>query len=63
MHNKKRSYDIEGNIYTCYFYSNGYDKWISVFDSNDKMLFKFDEPIEDRQVVVLLKGYAIGTKT
>jgi len=33
--NTRRTYDINGNAYTCYFYDNGYDKGVSVFNEDN----------------------------
>ena len=57
-----RSFEIYGRVYDCYFYNNGYDEGVSVFNDTGKFLFKFDEKISEAQVVVLLKGYVTGTK-
>ena len=62
MRNNRRSYDINGTIYICYFYDNGYDKGVSVFQDQVKdVLFTFDEPINEKEIVFLLKGYKLGT--
>ena len=61
MINKKRSYTIYGNTYDCYFYNNGYDEGVSVFNDKGDLLFKFDEKINASQIVFLLKGYSKGS--
>ena len=62
--NTKRSYSIYGQSYDCYFYNNGYDEGVSVFNDTGELLFKFDEKINETQAVVLIKGYVAGkTKT
>ena len=58
--NTKRSYSIYGQSYDCYFYNNGYDEGVSVFNDKGDLLFKFDEKISESQAVVLLKGYVTG---
>ena len=58
--NNKRTYSIYGKTYDCYFYNNGYDEGVSVFNDIGKFLFKFDEKISEAQAVVLLKGYVTG---
>ena len=55
-----KSFEIYGNVYDCYFYNNGYDEGVSVFNDAGKFLFKFDEKISESQAVVLLKGYVTG---
>ena len=62
MINKKRSYTIYGNTYDCYFYNNGYDEGVSVFNDKGDLLFKFDEKINASQIVFLLKGYSKGSR-
>tara|TARA_R100000808_G_C2152787_1_gene162487 strand:+ start:509 stop:712 length:204 start_codon:yes stop_codon:yes gene_type:complete len=62
MNNKKRSYTIYGNTYDCYFYNNGYDEGVSVFNDKGDLLFKFDEKINASQIVFLLKGYSKGSR-
>jgi len=57
----KKTYNIYGTDYTCYFYNNGYDQGVSVFTEHSKdALFKFNEQVSDSQVHLLLKGYHIG---
>jgi hypothetical protein len=57
----KKTYDIYGTDYTCYFYNNGYDQGVTVFREADKdMLFKFDEDISVEEAVFLLKGYELA---
>ena len=60
--NTKRSYSIYGQSYDCYFYNNGYDEGVSVFNDSGDLLFKFDEQINASQIVFLLKGYSKGSK-
>ena len=60
--NTKRSYSIYGQSYDCYFYNNGYDEGVSVFNDSGDLLFKFDEKINASQIVFLLKGYSKGSK-
>ena len=55
MNNKKRSYTIYGNTYDCYFYNNGYDEGVSVFNDSGDLLFKFDEKINASQSFSYLK--------
>ena len=62
MINKKRSYTIYGKTYDCYFYNNGYDEGVSVFNDKGDLLFKFDEKINASQIVFLLKGYSKGSR-
>jgi len=62
MNNKKRSYTIYGKTYDCYFYNNGYDEGVSVFNDKGDLLFKFDEKINASQIVFLLKGYSKGSR-
>jgi len=57
---KKKTYDIYGNCYICYIGNNGYDKVVSVFNEKGDLLFKFEEPLNNSQLVFLLKGYAIA---
>jgi hypothetical protein len=57
----KKTYNIYGTDYTCYFYDNGYDKGVTVFREADRdMLFKFDEDISVEEAVFLLKGYELA---
>ena len=57
-----RSFEIYGRVYDCYFYNNGYDEGVSVFNDSGDLLFKFDEKINASQIVFLLKGYSKGYK-
>ena len=59
MHHQQKSYEIRGHTFVCYFYSNGYDKWISVFDEEDNMLFKYMDPKHDEDIVLVLDGYVL----
>jgi hypothetical protein len=59
---RSRSYEIYGREYDCYFYNNGDDEGVSVFNDEGKFLFKFDEKISEAQAVVLLKGYVTGVR-
>ena len=57
----KKTYNIYGTDYTCYFYNNGYDQGVTVFREADRdMLFKFDEDISVEEAVFLLKGYELA---
>tara|TARA_R100000656_G_scaffold124486_1_gene102756 strand:- start:89 stop:289 length:201 start_codon:yes stop_codon:yes gene_type:complete len=57
----KKTYNIYGTEYTCYFYNNGYDQGVTVFRETDRdMLFKFDESITMEEAVFLLKGYELA---
>jgi len=57
----KKTYNIYGTDYTCYFYDNGYDKGVTVFREADRdMLFKFDEDINMKETLFLLKGYELA---
>ena len=59
--NNRRTYDINGNAYTCYFYDNGYDKGVSVFNEDIRdPLFTFDEEVNEKEIIFLLKGYELG---
>ena len=59
--NTRRTYDINGNAYTCYFYDNGYDKGVSVFNEDIiDPLFTFDEAVNEKEIIFLLKGYELG---
>ena len=62
MNTTKKTFDIYGEIYTCYMVENGYDQLISVFDDNGELLFKFEEPVSNSGLQFLLKGYAMATK-
>ena len=62
MNNKKRSYTIYGKTCDCYFYNNGYDEGVSVFNDKGDLLFKFDEKINASQIVFLQKGYSKGSR-
>ena len=58
----KKTYNSYGTEYTCYFYNNGYDdEGVTVFREADRdMILKFNERINDREVVFLLKGYELA---
>ena len=58
----KKTYHIYGTYYTCYFYNNGYDdEGVTVFREPEKdMILKFNERINEQQVVFLLKGYELA---
>ena len=59
--NTRRTYDINGNGYTCYFYDNGYDKGVSAFNEAIRdPLFTFDEAVNEKEIIFLLKGYELG---
>ena len=58
----KKVYDIFGSLYSCYFYNNGYDQGVTIFTERGDMAFKFDEPVKESQIHLLLKGYHIGSK-
>ena len=59
--NTRRTYDINGNAYTCYFYDNGYDKGVSFFNEAIRdPLFTFDEEVNEKEIIFLLKGYELG---
>ena len=59
--NTRRTYDINGNAFTCYFYDNGYDKGVSVFNEAIRdPLFTFDEAVNEKEIIFLLKGYELG---
>ena len=59
--NTRRTYDINGNAYTCYFYDNGYDKGVSVLNEDLRApLFNFDEAVNEKEIIFLLKGYELG---
>ena len=61
--NTRRTYDINGNAYTCYFYDNGYDKGVSVFNEDVRdPLVTFDEAVNEKEIIFLLKGYELGTE-
>ena len=50
--NTRRTYDINGNDYTCYFYDNGYDKGVSVFNEDIRdPLFTFDEAVNEKEII------------
>ena len=62
MHTTKKTFDVYGTSYTCYFYNNGYDQVVSVLSEDiSEVLFKFNEQINESQVHFLLKGYHIGS--
>ena len=58
----KKTYNIHGTYYTCYFYNNGYDdEGVTIFREGDaNFLFKFNERINEKEVVFLLKGYELA---
>ena len=61
MNTVKRVYMVYGTEYFCYFYDNGYDTGVNVFSENEKeVLFRFDENLNDKEIVFLLKGYHLG---
>jgi hypothetical protein len=58
----KKTYNIYGTDYTCYFWNNGYnDEGVTVFRESDAdFLFKFDERVNEKETVFLLKGYELA---
>ena len=63
MNTIKRVYTVYGTEYFCYFYNNGYDTGVNVFcEQEEESLFRFDENINEKQIIFLLKGYHIGKK-
>ena len=59
-----KTYEINGEIYDCYFYNNGGgDEGVVVFNTKGELLFKFDERISGKEVVFLLKGYSLSKST
>lgn len=61
MNTTKKVYDIFGSLYSCYFYDNGYDQGVTIFGEDGEMAFKFNEPIDESRIHLLLKGYHIGS--
>ena len=63
MNTIKRVYMVYGTEYFCYFYNNGYDTGVNVFcDDKKEALFRFEENLDDKEIVFLLKGYHLGRK-
>ena len=61
MNTIKRVYIVYGTEYFCYFYNNGYDTGVNVFcDDEKEALFRFEENLNDEEVIFLLKGYHLG---
>ncbi len=59
-----KTYEINGRVYDCYFYNNGGgDEGVTVFNPQGDLLFKFDEKINGREIVFLLKGYSLQRST
>lgn len=58
----KKTYNIYGTEYTCYFYNNGYDdEGVTVFrEADSNFLFKFNERVNHKEVVFLLKGHELA---
>ena len=58
----KKTYNIYGTDYPCYFYNNGYDdEGVTVFrEADTNFLFKFNERVNEKEVVFLLKGYELA---
>ena len=58
----KKTYNIYGTEYTCYFWNNGYDdEGVTVFrEADSDFLFKFNERINEKETVFLLKGYELA---
>ena len=58
----KKTYNIYGTEYTCYFYNNGYDdEGVTVFrEADSNFLFKFNERVSEKEVVFLLKGHELA---
>ena len=55
-----KSYEIYGKRYDCYFYDTGCEQGVTVFNAKGNILFKFNERINEDQIVYLLKGYRIN---
>ena len=61
MNTIKRVYIVYGTEYFCYFYNNGYDTGVNVFcDDEKEALFRFEEILNDKELIFLLKGYHLG---
>ena len=59
MHKRKAIY--YKFLIVCYFYDNGYDKGVSVFNEGIRdPLFTFDEAVNEKEIIFLLKGYELG---
>ena len=59
-----KKYEIDNIIYDCYFYNNGGgDEGVVVFNNQGELLFKFNERVDGKEIVFLLKGYSLVSNT